>query len=136
MSKLTKAQLKAFDEWLFDYYACEKKIAIRKLELQSKENSDKNTGGGRSSAISKPTELVAIKWADDERIKSLESFQSAVKATLAQLDDELTRVFELRWGRGSLNTWEEIAEKIHTSRLNIYRKRQRILEIFADKMGK
>ncbi|MBF0778166.1 transcriptional regulator [Streptococcus cuniculi] len=136
MSRLTKAQLKAFDEWLFEYCDCEKKIAIRKLELQSKENSDKNIGGSRSGAISKPTESIAVKWADDERIKSLESFQSAVKATLAQLDDELTRVFELRWGRGSLNTWEEIAEKIQTSTKGIYRKRQRILEIFADKMGK
>lgn len=42
MSKLSNAQLKAFDEWLFDYRDIERKIAIRKLELQTPVSTDIN----------------------------------------------------------------------------------------------
>ncbi|HEQ0773224.1 TPA: transcriptional regulator, partial [Streptococcus pyogenes] len=49
MSRLSNAQLKAFDEWLFDYRFIDNKIALRKLELQTDMNTevDKNIGGGR-----------------------------------------------------------------------------------------
>ena len=49
--------------------------------------------------------------------------------------DEVKKVFYLRWSRGSVNTWEEIADMLHVSRKSIYRKRERILTIFADFRG-
>lgn len=134
--KLTNAQLKAFDEWLFDYHSVDKKIAERKLEIQTQREYDENVGGGRSSNISKVTEELVIKWSRDGRIKALESFKKAVQETFNMLDDELQTIFNLRWGIGSCNTWEEISHKTHISKTNIYLKRERILSIFAEKMGK
>ncbi|HFI0606840.1 TPA: transcriptional regulator, partial [Streptococcus suis] len=51
------------------------------------------------------------------------------------LDDELKRIFYLRWSLRSVNTWEEIAVMLNVSRKSIYRKRERILTIFADFRG-
>lgn len=134
--KLTNAQLKAFDEWLFDYQVVDKKIAERKLEIQTQHEYDDNVGGGRSSNIAKVTEELVVKWNCDGRIKALESFKKAVQETFDVLDDELKSIFNLRWGIGSCNTWEEISCKTHISRPQVYRKRERILTLFAEKIGK
>lgn len=136
MSKLSNAQLKAFDEWLFDYRDIERKIAIRKLELQTPVSTDINVGGGKSNLVAKETEDIVIKWSKDGKIKSYENFRESVDRVKALLDDELNYIFDLRWGTGSNNTWEEIAYKIHTSRARTYRKRDRILTLFAQQIGK
>lgn len=65
MNKLSNSQLKAFDEWLFDYRVIERKIAIRKLELQTSVNDDSNIGGGKPNIVSKPTEKIIAKWSGD-----------------------------------------------------------------------
>ncbi|HFH8013631.1 TPA: transcriptional regulator [Streptococcus agalactiae] len=136
MSKLSNAQLKAFDEWLFDYRDIERKIAIRKLELQTLVNEDTNIGGGRVNVVSKPTENIIAKWGSDGQIISYENFRDRVDEVKEILDDELNYIFDLRWGTGSNNTWEEIAPKIHTSKTGIYRKRERILTLFGKQIGK
>lgn len=133
--RLSNAQLKALDERLFDYPYVMSNIAHRKLELQTAIKHDDNIGGGKGNTVSKPTERIIALWSDDARIKSLEIFEKAVRATIAELDDELKSIFELRWSKGSRNTWEEIADKLHISRMGIYRKRKRILSIFAEKSG-
>ncbi|GAB6635004.1 hypothetical protein BOVMAS19_12670 [Streptococcus uberis] len=137
MSKLSNAKLKAYDEALFDYRIIDNKIALRKLELQTDVNTevDKNIGGGRANFVSKVTEDVVARWDSDRDLKGLINFKEAVIATLQVLDNELTDIFYLRWGDGSTNTWEEIAYIKHVSRKSVYRKRERILEIFSKKVG-
>ncbi|HFX4994359.1 TPA: transcriptional regulator, partial [Streptococcus pyogenes] len=100
MSRLSNAQLKAFDEWLFDYRFIDNKIALRKLELQTDMNTavDKNIGGGRANFVSKVTEDVVARWDSDRELKGLSNFKEAVIATLNLLDEELTDIFNLRWG--------------------------------------
>lgn len=136
LNKLSSAQLKAFDEWLFDYRDIERKIAIRKLELQTFVDEDTNVGGGRANVVSKPTENIIGKWASDGQIISYENFRDRVTEVKKSLDDELNYIFELRWGIGSNNTWEEIALKVHTSKTGIYRKREHILTLFGKQIGK
>lgn len=136
MSRLSNAQLKAFDEWLFDYREIGRKIALRKLELQTPVSTDINVGGGKANLVAKETEDIIVKWSKDGKIKSYENFRESVDRVKALLDKELTEIFELRWGVGSNNTWEEIAYKIHTSRAGTYRKRDRILTLFAQEIGK
>ncbi|OHY30917.1 transcriptional regulator [Streptococcus parauberis] len=136
MSKLSNSQLKAFDEWLFDYREIDRKIAIRKLELQSSVNDDSNIGGGKPNIVSKPTENIISKWSSDGQITSYENFRDRVLEVRDQLDEELNAIFDLRWGVGSKNTWEEIAHKKHISRASIYRKRRHILTLFGKKIGK
>ena len=135
VGKLSNSQLKALDELLFDYVSIDHKIAVRKLEISDVTNTDENVGGGRSNVVSKPTENLVAKWDSDQRLNSLYAQKYAVESTLNVLDTDMTKIFWLRWSRGSVNTWEEIADKMAYDRSTIYRKRQRILEIFADFYG-
>ncbi|MGT2683395.1 transcriptional regulator [Streptococcus porci] len=135
MNKLSDVELRALDAKLFDYQQIDRKIAIRKLEIQTETSNDCNVGGGRPNIVSKPTESLVARWSSDVRINGLEQFRKAVEATLEALDDELKRIFYLRWSRSSVNSWEEIADMLHVSRKSIYRKRERILTIFADFRG-
>ena len=135
MGKLSNSQLKALDELLFDYVSIDHKIAVRKLEISDVPNTDENIGGGRSNVVSKPTENLVTKWDSDQRLNSLYAQKHAVESTLNVLDSDMTKIFWLRWARGSVNTWEEIADKMTYDRSTIYRRRQRILEIFADFYG-
>ncbi|MDK8393327.1 transcriptional regulator [Streptococcus pasteurianus] len=135
MGKLSNSQLKALDELLFDYVSIDHKIAVRKLEISDVPNTDENVGGGRTNIVSKPTETTVARWDSDQRLNSLYAQKNAVENTLHMLDEDMERIFWLRWARGSVNTWDAIAGKMHMSIKTIYRKRQRILEIFADFYG-
>ncbi|MGT2702947.1 transcriptional regulator [Streptococcus parauberis] len=135
MGKLSMSQLKALDELLFEYPSIEHKIAVRKLEVTDIPNEDTNIGGGKANRISKPTENIIERWDSDKRLNSLYAQKEAIESTLDTLDDDLTEIFWLRWSRGSVNSWEEIAQKTCYDRATIYRKRARILEIFADYYG-
>lgn len=135
MGKLTNAQLKALDELLFDYCSIDHKIAVRKLEIEDRPNNDTNIGGGKANHVSNPTESTVERWDSDRRLNSLYAQKEAVESTLEVLDDDLTQIFWLRWSRGSVNTWEAIAYKMMYDRSTIYRKRERILEIFANFYG-
>lgn len=135
MEKLSNAQKEALDQLLSDNWKFKRDIEIRKAELNDIPNDDENIGGGRSSFISKPTESIIERWDSDERLKSLEARQNALERTLDTLDDELTSIFWLRWGKGSAKTWEEIATRNGYSISSVYRKRSVILTIFADFYG-
>ena len=120
MGKLSNSQLKALDELLFDYVSIDHKIAVRKLEIVDVPNTDENVGGGRSNVVSKPTESMIAKWDSDQRLNSLYAHKYAVESTLNVLDADMTKIFWLRWSRGSVNTWEEIADKMAYDRSTIY----------------
>ena len=96
---------------------------------------DKTKGGGKSNRISKPVEMTIERWDGDKRLNSLYAQKEAIEATIDTLDEELTRIFCLRWSIGSKKTWEEIACEIPCDKSTIYRKRERILEIMADNYG-
>ena len=135
MVKLSEVELRALDLKLFEYQQIDRKIAIRKVEIQTETSNDCNIGGGKANIVSKPTETLIARWSSDVRLIGLEHFRSAIEETIDALDDELKEVFYQRWSRGSVNTWEEIADMLHFSRKSIYRKRERILTIIADFRG-
>lgn len=131
---LTEAKKKSLDEELFSCKSIDRAIAIRKLELQSKTEHDENMGGGRSSFISKPTENVAVKFSTDRRIIYLEQLKSDTERFKSCLTEEQETIFQMRWG-DDYNTWEEIGDKLFCSRKTIYRKRDRLLEKYAEIKG-
>ena len=135
MNKLSEVELRVLDLKLFDYQQIDRKIAIRKLEIQTETSNDCNVGGGKANTISKPTENLIARWSSDVRINGLEQLRSAIESTIDALDDELKKVFYLRWSRGSVNTWKQIADNLHNYKKSIYRKRERIVTIFADFRG-
>ena len=89
MNKLSEVELRSLDLKLFDYQQIDRKIAIRKLEIQTETSNDCNIGGGKANTISRPTENVVARWSSDVRINGLEQLRNAIEATLEALDDEL-----------------------------------------------
>ena len=72
VNKLSEVELRSLDLKLFDYQQIDRKIAIRKLEIQTETSNDCNVGGGKANTISKPTENVIARWSSDVRINGLE----------------------------------------------------------------
>jgi hypothetical protein len=52
MNKLSDVELRVLDLKLFDYQQIDRKIAIRKLEIQTETSNDCNVGGGKANTIS------------------------------------------------------------------------------------
>ncbi|HGJ2117212.1 TPA: transcriptional regulator [Streptococcus pneumoniae] len=100
---------------------------LRRLELTTR-NPDSQ--GGTSIGISKPTETIAVKIADDPTLKFLEGFKEIVDKLLSKLIDEDKEIFNLRWQYPQLR-WEEIADQKFLSNATIYRRRRIILEQYA-----
>ena len=70
------------------------------------------------------------------RIKSYENFKETCDRVYNQLDESLQDIFKLRYSRGAGLLYEEIAERLHYSLRSIYRKRETILTLFAQEIGR
>lgn len=127
MKKLSDEDLKTLDRELFKFQNIQRTIDLRRLELETR-NPDSQSGP--SVGISKPTETIAIRIADDPTLKFLEGFKAIINKLLINLVDEDQEIFNLRWRYPQLR-WEEIAEQKFMSRATIYRRRRIILEQYA-----
>lgn len=127
MKKLSNKELQLLDQELFKFRGIQRTIDLRRLELTTR-NPDSQ--GGISIGISKPTETIAVKLADDPTLKFLEGFKEIVDKLLANLIDEDKEIFNLRWQYPQLR-WEEIADQKFLSNATIYRRRRIILEQYA-----
>ena len=135
-SKLSQATLSSLDEELFDYNSIAKKIAKRKLELDTQQEYDSNIGGGRANRISDVVSGTVIRYDKDKRIKRLEQLRSDIEECYRQLGEEEKFIFEKRWLLDEVNEWPYIAELTHCSNKTIYRKREAILIKYARAKGK
>ncbi len=127
MKKLSDEELKTLDRELFKFQNIQRTIDLRRLELETR-NPD--TQSGPTVGISKPTETIAIRIADDPTLKFLEGFKGIINKLLSNLVDEDIEIFNLRWRYPQLR-WEEIAEQKFMSKATIYRRRRIILEQYA-----
>ena len=127
MKKLSDEELKTLDRELFKFQNIQRIIDLRRLELETR-NPDAQSG--LTVGISKPTETIAIRIADDPTLKFLEGFKGIINKLLSNLVDEDMEIFNLRWRYPQLR-WEEIAEQKFMSKATIYRRRRIILEQYA-----
>lgn len=127
MKKLSDEDLKTLDRELFKFQNIQRTIDLRRLELETRNPDVQN---GTSVGISKPTETIAIRIADDPTLKFLEGFKGIINKLLSNLVDEDMEIFNLRWRYPQLR-WEEIAEQKFMSKATIYRRRRIILEQYA-----
>ena len=116
MKKLSNKELQLLDQELFKFRGIQRTIDLRRLELTTR-NPDSQ--GGTSIGISKPTETIAVKLADDPTLKFLEGFKEIVDKLLSNLIDEDKEIFNLRWQYPQLR-WEEIADQKFLSNATIY----------------
>ena len=115
--KLSRNELAAFDSWLGELQHTELKIQRLIILLSRTKNAEDR-------------EHL------EQRIMSYENFTTTCTRVRDMLDDSLKQIFDLKYERGSNNTWEEIADIVFVSHRHIYRKRQTILELFAEEIGR
>ena len=127
MKKLSDEDLKTLDRELFKFQNIQRTIDLRRLELETR-NPDAQSGP--IVGISKPTETIAIRIANDPTLKFLEGFKAIINKLLINLVDEDKEIFNLRWRYPQLR-WKEIAEQKFMSKATIYRRRRIILEQYA-----
>ena len=90
MKKLSDEELKTLDRELFKFQNIQRTIDLRRLELETR-NPD--TQSGPTVGISKPTETIAIRIADDPTLKFLEGFKGIINKLLSNLVDEDKEIF-------------------------------------------
>lgn len=127
MKKLSDEELKTLDRELFKFQNIQRTIDLRRLELETRNPDAKSEP---TVGISKPTETIAIRIADDPTLKFLEGFKGIINKLLSNLVDEDMEIFNLRWRYPQLR-WEEIADQKFMSKATIYRRRRIILEQYA-----
>lgn len=113
------------------------KILKQEQWLASKETNDENSGGGRSSFISKPTEHLAIKFASDDYIQQQHKFKKGITETLCELSENERVLIERKyWGDCSWMNWTEFGKEVGFSTSSVSRLKQKVLMNFGRKINR
>lgn len=132
---ITKKQLAYLEELFADHRNYDKKISLRKAELQIKE-CDENIGGGRSSEVGNPIETQIIREMSDNRLQFLQRCKNGVEFTLNYFDEKIVKIIEAKFfDEYGLASWEEVADKTYNARTTVYRTRYTVLEVFGNYIG-
>lgn len=122
----TELFIKRLKEWKQD-----RENLLREMESISELPSVNNESGVRSSEISKPVEKQSVQEIDIEsEISDIDECIGVYEYAKAQLSPEEREVFE-RFFEPKKPIWKEIDEYTHgnyTNRIEMYRRRWRILE--------
>lgn len=133
--EISKNRLNYYDELFSQYPTLPKRINLRKAELMVRE-TDENIGGGKSNIRSKPIETQVIKELSDRKLQWLELQLETVYNVLLSLDDEKAKLVRMKYeDNHGLDTWADVAKKLHYSTATVYRMRYTILELFANLLG-
>jgi RinA family phage transcriptional activator len=136
-TKLKKATFKHIESELYSYHDTLKEINnLRKDIMFTKENDDENTGGGRSSFISSPTEQIATRLATHKRLGQLEEVTHAIQKVYTGLPEDYQKLMRLKyWTRPQTLTWEGIADKIPVSRRTAFNMRDEVVWAIGEVLG-
>ncbi len=116
-------------------------ISLRKTYLMSPWNPerDENTGGGRSSFISRPQEDYVEKLEKDKRLKKLEYFKKLSLEFIEELEkienSELKELYEMKFIKAPYMTWKDVSETLGYKHTNGYNRRKALLEIWGKICG-
>ncbi|WP_057766709.1 transcriptional regulator [Cytobacillus praedii] len=135
--KLKKATFKHIESELYSYQDTLKEIQfLRNNIMFTKESDDENTGGGRSSLPSSPTEQIGTRLATHKRLNKLEEIAHAIEKVYTGLPDEYQKLVKLKyWTRPQLKTWEGIAEDLHVNRTTAMRWRDSVVNAVSEVLG-
>lgn len=96
---------------------------------------DGNIGGGRSGAISNPTERLAITILDDKLISSLNHTKSVVSKVLNELEPRARMVIQLYYIDAGKCDWKYVATKTNYSEKQCRNIRNSVFERIAKELG-
>ena len=109
-------------------------IVSRKHELSMKKNhGDENIGGGRANFISRPTENLAIKIAEDKVINYYSDLKHQCDEAISKMTDDQLEIYDYRFKQGY--SWEFIQEMNGYTKPHMMLKRKYLLQRLAREMG-
>lgn len=135
--KLKKPTFQHIESELYSYHDTLKEIQSLRNEIMfTRENNDENTGGGRSSVPSSPTEQIGVRLVTHKKLNNLEEIAEAVEKVYNIINDDYKKLIRLKyWTRPQTKTWEGIAAELHISRRQALRWRDQIIQAIAEVLG-
>lgn len=142
MSKLTVAQSKTIEEYWSDIPSLKRQLKFREWELTENKQNDENIGGGRSSNISDTTAQKAMLLMEDERYQYLKKVVNAIEEVIKKMSadeklSDLKEFVDIRYISKDSNyyDWEDIAYELGMTRSKVYRLRNKVIDMTAEKLG-
>lgn len=135
--KLRTATFKHIESELYNYQETIKEIQKLRNDIMFATGSDdENVGGGRSSEPGRPTERIATKLTSHKTLIQLEEIVSAIQKVYVALTKDHQTLIEMRyWTKPQTLTWDGLAEKLHVSKRQALRWRDKIVEEIAKNLG-
>ena len=133
--KLSRLERKMIEEYWKDIDHYRDKMNFRFWEITEKKEQDTNIGGGKSSTISDTTARKAMLIANDGTYQHYKKIVEAVEDTYEELNDDLKKIVHMRYWNDDFIEWEDLAIILDISRATMFRRRNRIIDTTAKKMG-
>lgn len=130
--KLSKKEYDLLDKELMQFKDIDKSIAMRQMELMSKDGINFITY--RTNGLLNHPDMIVEKWSDDLILRNMDIFKETVQKLIEEMDNEQKEIFSLHWLNNNYS-WEEVMFNINCSKSSIYRKRKAILKIYAKLKG-
>lgn len=130
--KLSKKEYDLLDKELMQFKDIDKSIAMRQMELMSKDGINFITY--RTNGLLNHPDMIVEKWSDDLILRNMDIFKETVQKLIEEMDNEQKEIFSLHWLNHQYS-WEEVMFNINCSKSSIYRKRKAILKIYAKLKG-
>ncbi|MGG4267419.1 transcriptional regulator [Peribacillus simplex] len=136
-TKLKKPTFKHIESELYSYRETLREIEfLRNNIMFTKENTDENVGGGRSSFPSSPTEMIGSRLATHKQLIKLEEIANAIEKVYTGLPETHRKLIQLKyWTKPQQLTWEGIAQKLHVSRRQAFNWRDEIINVLGELLG-
>ncbi|MDC7953206.1 transcriptional regulator [Liquorilactobacillus mali] len=117
----------------------DKLINQREIELEwpYREYQDENVGGGRSTITSFKAQELIEKKEQDPYLQRLYRLRMIKDDLLIDMTKQQKQIYELRWCTDDYYDWLLVGELLEPrlSKAQIYRKREKLLELLAKKEG-
>lgn len=111
-------------------------IALRRAELSYHPSEDESLSFSKSTAVANKNEMAIVKVVDDPKLKSYYRYLTAIENTLKEFDEPTRQIIgDKYWGPDSWMTWAKFGEKVNYSPRQLYRLRDKVIELFAEKLG-
>lgn len=134
MSKLTSAQSKTIEEFWTNIQDYKKQLKFREWELLH-PYQESETPKTQNTQVTKPTENKAIILTQDERYQFLKKVVDTIEQLYTELDSDLKTIVDMRYWSDDFYEWEEIADQLYMSRHKVLRKRNKLIDETAKRIG-
>lgn len=135
--KLKDATFKYIESELFAYKDTLKEIEKLRVEIMyGKDQTDENTGGGKSNIPGRPTERIATRLVTNKKLERMEKVTNAIAKVYSGLNSDCQKLVNLKyWTKRQTLSWQGIVDELHVSRKTAFNWKKLIIQAIADELG-